>query len=87
MSPFRKIQPPGAKLKMGSLFLLPSVGRWSVLGPNVDPTTFLLLQIYCRLVGTFFVVCLVVGKPSFFLCKLAAAHAAAASKQAGVNFL
>ena len=23
MSPFRKIQPPGAKLKMGSLFLLP----------------------------------------------------------------
>ena len=27
-------------------------------------------------------VCLV-GKPSFFLCKLAAAHAAAASKQAG----
>ena len=87
MSPFRKIQPPGAKLKMGSLFLLPQ--RRSVVSVgskrrSYDVPAFTDLG---SLLVPFLWFAWLASLLSFFASLRQRTQRPQASKQAGVNFL
>jgi hypothetical protein len=86
MSPFRKIQPPGAKLKMGSLFLLPQ--RRSVVSVgskrrSYDVPAFTDLGSLVPFLWFAWLASLL----SFFASLRQRTQRPQASKQAGVNFL